>query len=269
MSGFISQPVLPQYDKSKSQEDNWKELTRSIEAWSTSVVRSCNDAFQRDGSRVLKATSSTLTAGTTQFQDRALSLALNATFGGGSWKSHDTSRPSWALTLDMSLNRALIRRASATTGNLTWTTTTTLTHNSGLKLSANQSILDAVKTVITFDQIDFEDISGFATLASNGFTAPIDGTYEACAGLNYAANATGARFVEFAVDGASITPLRELYIQANTQGVDQLAALTSRFRLNAGQVVRVRGRQNSGLGAPGLAVLSGGSWFQLKLIGHS
>ncbi|MDI6808952.1 MAG: hypothetical protein QME66_08235 [Candidatus Eisenbacteria bacterium] len=265
MSGFISQPILPQYDKKKSQEDNWKELTRSIEIWSLSVVRSCNDAVQRDGSRTLKAVATTLTAGTVQFQDRALSMTINATFGGGSWKSHDTARPSWALTFDMSLDRGIMRHAAATTGNLTWVTYDQVPRPwAALKMSADQGVISgAAPAVVKFDTADGTGYASMANTANYRFVVPITGVYAVDVGLSWSNVALGARLARLWVGGVAMSPDRVCQVPGSASSWAFTGISVTKL-FTANDQVSVAAQQDSG--SP-VSVLSGYSWFNMSFQG--
>lgn len=126
MSGTVSPPSLPSYDSSRTPEENYLRLTQVLTDGFRSYGERLNKAFVRDGSETLKQTpvgsqAMTLTAGSWQMEDRSMNLCINATFGGGTWKSHETVDPSWRLRFDTSLDRGDIDRAVATTGSLTWT----------------------------------------------------------------------------------------------------------------------------------------------------
>lgn len=113
------------------------------------------------------------------------------------------------------------------------------------KKSAAQSISDSTQTAVTFNQEDF-DTSSFHDTSSNTsrMTAPQTGTYLFVAQIEFAANATGNRWVNFRLNGATVfaaTKIGSLGAATST-----VLILVSIYNLTAGDYVETLAYQSSG-----------------------
>jgi hypothetical protein len=109
--------------------------------------------------------------------------------------------------------------------------------------SAAITLTTAVEATLTFDSERFDNGSLHSTSANTGrLTAPITGLYLIGCHVEIAANAAGARYVAFRVNGAT-------FIGYNVQpgsAAGNALPLQSLYQLAATDYVEVRAFQNSG-----------------------
>ena len=265
MSQFISAPVLPEFDPSKPPEQQWRQLTRTLNDFFGDVQQRLNSAFMKNGSEPMKLTQTTLPAGTIHFDGMTRSDTINAYFDAGNWRSWDTARPSWRLMQDMGNDRVKIDRAAAATGNLTWTTYDQLPRPwAAMKMSGNQVMTSgAGPATVLFNQADGSGYSGMADTANNRFLIPITGCYALDVGVIWGNVAGGARLARLLVGGSAMTPDRLCQIPGSgASWAFTGISVTNIFSEN--DVVSVAAQQDSG--SP-VSILSGYSWFNMNFQG--
>lgn len=96
----------------------------------------------------------------------------------------------------------------------------------------------------------FTSDSGLLVVSGSGasFTCTYAGWYDVGAAINWGANTTGERFVEITTNLTSVSPVRVTDRRAvgSTAGASGDATLSGLIQCNAGDVVNLRGWQNSG-----------------------
>ena len=124
--------------------------------------------------------------------------------------------------------------------------------------SAPQTIADSTLVDITFDGEDYDDGNYHDNVTNpERFTVSEDGTYYVLGQIEYAANVTGERTLEFRLNGTTrlavnrgpAAPVSETRIQ-----------VSGTFKLTAGDYITLRAQQNTG---GNLDVLAGNSLFSL------
>ena len=101
------------------------------------------------------------------------------------------------------------------------------------------------QTIVTMGQVVFDNDSVFTTSGGGpALTAPIAGVYEVDAGLEWAANSSGNRFI--GLDVNSTCCFGASWVPASTGGDPTIENVTDLLKLNAGDRVLVIAIQDSG-----------------------
>lgn len=132
--------------------------------------------------------------------------------------------------------------------------------------SGNISIPDNTGTFLTFDS-ERRDDGGVHSTSSNTdrLTAPVSGWYVITGHVNYAANATGVRVANIAMNAGN-TVIAAMNIPGNAGGIDTQVSITSIYYLTAGDYVRLMAYQNSGGALNVTAVAQYSPEFAMKLL---
>lgn len=106
-----------------------------------------------------------------------------------------------------------------------------------------QSIPNAASTAMVFNSADVDTVNGWD--GTSGYVSQVDGRYLCSGGLTFAANATGVRTVQWAIDGIDEASTGVAF-PGNSAVSNRITARTELLFLRAGQVLTLTGFQNSG-----------------------
>jgi hypothetical protein len=118
-----------------------------------------------------------------------------------------------------------------------------------------QSVLNTATTAITWSTPVFDNYTAWAAGSPTRVTPKVAGWYEINGSVGFAANATGVRIAQLAKNGSTnLSQSTTMNVTASFNCVLQIACMVQ-FN-GSTDYVELQADQNSGLGSPGLGILS-------------
>lgn len=112
-----------------------------------------------------------------------------------------------------------------------------------LRQTVAQAVPTAVSTAMVFDVDDVDTVTGWN--GTSGYVSQVNGRYLCSGGLSFAANATGVRTVQWAINAVDQAGTG-VSVPANAATSQRIAARTELLFLRAGDILTLTGFQNSG-----------------------
>jgi hypothetical protein len=129
--------------------------------------------------------------------------------------------------------------------------------------TTTQSLTSAAWTAISFDTMDVDTKTGWATGANTRYTAQYAGYYEIKGIVAFAANATGYRGAAIVINGAAIAGSSSNQTLGNPGAIAAYIEVVDEVFLNVNDFVQILGVQASG-GA--LSTVTLGSKFRARWV---
>jgi hypothetical protein len=118
-----------------------------------------------------------------------------------------------------------------------------------------QSFLNSTIAAVTWSTPAFDNYTAWAAGNPTRVTPKVAGWYEINGAIGFAPNATGVRIVQLSKNGA--TSLGQSTTNNVTVSFNTVVQISCLVQFNGStDYVELQGDQNSGLGSPGLAILS-------------
>lgn len=197
----------------------------------------------------------------------ALVHAINAatTDDGATWRSLDSSKPSFRVVLDVTNDRVTIERAAAAAGNLTWVRLSDLRSTGPAPAcsvygSGNSAIPNNSETKYAgWDTTRFDTDSMFS-IAQSRITVPLARRYSISATLAFASNSTGSRYAYLRLNGSTNLAY---HTPATVSGQETVMQMHRTLSLNANDYIEVVVWQNSGADRN---IMGGANWSNFEVL---
>lgn len=137
-----------------------------------------------------------------------------------------------------------------------------------MRQTTTQSLADSTFTDITFTTEDSDALGGHSTVTNPArFTAPIAGIYEFSGGVAIAANATGLRVCQWALNGAALPASDNSQVSVGAGSATRMAARTYQVSMAVGDYVTLQGWQGSGGALSTVVAGAAASSMTVKFLG--